>query len=216
MAGSGRDPRSLLRARPQRCKAKLKRRQPGPGGGAGAAGRQRAAGRRVGRRVPHAMDNTTEHTRPADLSDRHLRGRQEGRGLRWCHREAVGREDLLCGRELENLGRRCCNMTGGTAAESPRGGQGQDRGEEGSQGRWRLSGAKEVRGQGPGAPEVNLLGVPGPGSARRVGDHWEEGCMWLAASGCTSPPSPSLHTDGFGVLDHLPAGHRGGQHAWQV
>lgn len=78
------------------------------------------------------MDNTTGHTRLADLSDCHLHGRQEGRGLRWCHREAVGREDLLCGRELENLGRRCCNTTGrGTAAESPRGGQGQDRGKEG-------------------------------------------------------------------------------------
>lgn len=77
------------------------------------------------------MDNTTEHTRAADLSDCHLQGRQEGRGLRWCHREAVGRENLLCGRELENLGRRRCNTTGGAAAESPWGGQGQDRGKEG-------------------------------------------------------------------------------------
>lgn len=52
---------------------------------------------------------------------------------------------------------------------------------------------KKVRGQGPGPPEVNLLGVHSPGSARSVGDHWEGGCMvWLVASGCVSPlPTPS-------------------------
>lgn len=81
--------------------------------------------------MAHATDNTTEHTRLADLSDCCLCGRQEGRGLRWCHHEAVGQEDLLCAREMENSGRRCCNTTGGTAAESPWGGQGKDRGKEG-------------------------------------------------------------------------------------
>lgn len=52
---------------------------------------------------------------------------------------------------------------------------------------------KEVRGQGPGPPEVNLLGVPGPVSARSVAGRWEGGCVvWLAASGCASPlPIPS-------------------------
>lgn len=75
------------------------------------------------------MDNTTGHTRPADLSDWHLHGRQEGRGLRWCHREAVGQEDLLCGRELENLGRRCCNTTGGGSCRVTTGRTGARQGE---------------------------------------------------------------------------------------
>lgn len=100
---------------------------------------------------------------------------------------------------------------GGAAAESPRGGQGQDRGKEGRQGRWRLSGAKEVRGQGPGPPEMNLLGVHGPGSACSVGDHWEGGCTVWKHQVVHPPPSPCLHTYGFGVLGHLPACHRDGQ-----
>lgn len=50
-----------------------------------------------------------------------------------------------------------------------------------------------MRRQGPGPPEMNLLGVPGPGSAHSVADRWEGGCVvWLAASDCASPlPIPS-------------------------
>lgn len=80
------------------------------------------------------MDNTTEHTRLAELSDCHLHGRQEGRGLRWCHREAVGQEDLLCGRELENLGRRCCNTTRGQLRSHHREDRGKTGGRKGDKG----------------------------------------------------------------------------------
>lgn len=50
---------------------------------------------------------------------------------------------------------------------------------------------KEVRGQGPGPPEVNLLGVPGPGSARSVA-----GRLRGVAGGiglCIPPPHPFTH-----------------------
>jgi len=90
-AGSGQDPRSPLTARPQRCKAKLKRRQPGPAerGGERAAGGQRTAG------------STTKQMGLAYLSGCHLCGGWGG-GLRWCHREAGREEDLLCGGETED------------------------------------------------------------------------------------------------------------------